>query len=330
MTEPVILAGDIGGTNTRLCLYQVRDAEVVELRGQSYASQSVKSLDEIVRRFMSEGPPVRIGVAALAVAGPVVDGRCVATNLPWVLEEAILAEAAKVAHLRLLNDLQALAFGVLFLPKHQLVSLNGLGPPGRGAAAVIAVGTGLGQAYLHWDGARYHPAPSEGSHGEFGPQNEVQLELSRYLIHRFGHPSTERVISGPGFSLIYDFLVQSGREKAPPELENELKTGDRNAIISAHGVKGRYDICARVMDIFVDCFGAEAGNVALRGFATGGLYIGGGVVPKILPRLQDGRFVRAFESKGRFRDFLSRIALSVVTQEGTGLLGSAHYARLML
>ena len=200
MSELCILAGDIGGTNTRLALYAVEGSTLRPLRATTYPSREAAGLEALVRRFVSEGETPRLGAAALAVAGPVIDGRCVATNLPWVLEEAALAEAAKVAHLRLLNDLQAMAFGVLFVPANQLISLNGLAPRARGHAAVIAAGTGLGQAYLHWDGFRHLPAPSEGSHGEFGPRNEVQVELARFLIARHGHPSTERVVSGPGFS----------------------------------------------------------------------------------------------------------------------------------
>ena len=205
-----------------------------------------------------------------------------------------------------------------------------LAPRARGHAAVIAAGTGLGQAYLHWDGFRHLPAPSEGSHGEFGPRNEVQVELARFLIARHGHPSTERVVSGPGFSLLFDFLAESGRCPVPPELAAELQTGDRNALISRYGVEGRYPICSQAMDLFIDCFGAEAGNMALRGFSTAGVYVGGGISPKILPRLRDGRFVAAFEDKGRFRDFLKQIPINVVLHEDTGLEGSAQYARLML
>lgn len=329
MSEQTILAGDIGGTNTRLSLYAVNGSEVRPLRTEVYPSKTGK-LEELLGRFLSAPNTPALGAAALAVAGPVVDGRCVATNLPWVLEEGALAEAAKCKRLRLLNDLQAMAFGVLFVPRSQLIALNGLAPPGRGHAAVLAAGTGLGEAYLHWDGTRYHPSPSEGSHGEFGPRNEVELDLSRYLIAKFGHPSTERVISGPGFSMLYDFLKESGREKAPAELEAELAAGDRNALISKHGVEGRHPICAKVMELFVEAYGAEAGNMALRGFATGGVFVGGGIAPKILPRLQDGRFMKAFVDKGRFREFCSKIPVNVVQGEDTGLLGSAHFARMML
>jgi glucokinase len=330
VSERTILAGDIGGTSTRLSLYAANGDALHPLRSATYPSRSAKGLEELLARFLSEGAQVKLGAAALAVAGPVVDGRCVATNLPWILDQAALGEAAKSPRTRLLNDLQALAFGVLFVPPEQMVSLNGLVPPGRGQAAVLAAGTGLGEAYLHWTGSRYEPAPSEGSHGEFGPRNEVELELSRYLIEKFGHPSTERVISGPGFSVLYDFLKESGREKAPPELEAELAAGDKNALISRHGVEGRHSICIKAMELFVDAYGAEAGNMALRGFATGGVFVGGGIAPKILPKLRDGKFVEAFESKGRFREFMKKIPLNVVLHEDTGLMGSAHYARMLL
>ena len=326
----MILAGDIGGTNTRLSLFALEGNAVRQVRSATYPSRSAKGLEELLARFMGEGLKVQLGAAALAVAGPVVAGRCVATNLPWVLEESALGEAAKSPRIRLLNDLQALAFGVLFVAPDQVIPLNGLAPPGHGHAAVLAAGTGLGEAYLHWTGSRYEPAPSEGSHGEFGPRNELQLELSRYLIHKFEHPSTERVVSGPGFSLLYDFLRDTGREKAPPELEAEVAAGDKNAIISSYGVEGRHAICTKAMELFVDAYGSEAGNMALRGFATGGVFVGGGIAPKILPRLRDGKFVAAFEDKGRFREFMKKIPLNVVLFEDTGLLGAAHYARMML
>ena len=330
MSEATILAGDIGGTNTRLSLYLVRDESLRPLRTATYPSRSAKGLEELVVRFMAEGPPVELGAAALALAGPVVEGRCQTTNLPWVVETAALAEAAKTPRMRLLNDLQSLAFGVLFVGPEKLVSLNGLRPPGRGHAAVLAAGTGLGEAYLHWTGSRYEPTPSEGSHGEFGPRNEVELDLARYLIQKFGHPSTERVVSGPGFSVLYDFLRDTGREKPPAELESEVASGDKNAIVGRYGVEGKHAICIRAMEHFIDAYGAEAGNMALRGFATGGVFEGGGIAPKILPKLRDGRFQAAFEDKGRFRDFMKRIPLNVVLDEDTGLTGSAHYARMML
>ena len=330
MRETLILAGDIGGTHSRFSLCAVEGEAVRTVRTQVYASRSAPGLESLVQTFLAAGPKARIDAAALAVAGPVVEGRCVATNLPWVLDEALLGEAAGSPRTRLLNDLQAAAFGILFVDPDQKVSLNDLAPKPHGNAAVIAAGTGLGQAYLFWDGARHHPSPSEGSHGELGPRNETQLALSRYLIERFGHPSTERVVSGPGFTVLYDFLRDTGRQKAPPELEAELATGDKNALVSGYGVTGRYPICAEAMALFVDAFGAEAGNMALRGFATAGVYVAGGVPPKILPCLRDGRFMEAFVDKGRFKDFLSTIPVTVVLDEHAGLLGSAHFARMML
>jgi glucokinase len=328
VSETTILAGDIGGTNCRLALYRVSGGASSLTRTQTYPSRGAPNLEGLVRRFLEEGPPVSVARAALAVAGPVIDGRCVATNLPWILEEGALAEAAHTARLRLLNDLEAMAFGVLFAPADKLVSLNGLSP-GRGNAAVIAAGTGLGEAYLHWDGERHRPSPSEGSHGEFGPRNALQLELARYLIEKHGHPSTERIVSGPGFSLLFDFLVETGRAKPSAELQAALSDGDRNAIISRRGVDGADPVCAQVMDLFVDCFGAEAGNMALRGFATGGVYVGGGIAPKILPRLRDGKFTAAFEDKGRFREFMKKVPLTAVLEEDAGLIGAANFARMM-
>ncbi len=328
MGDATLLAGDIGGTNARLSLVQVRGGEARTLRGERYPSNSAKTLGDILVRFLSDSPGVKVDAAALAVAGPVLDGRCEATNLPWVLDQRELGAQIGCPRTTLLNDLQALAFGVLYLQPDQLVSLNGLPHPGRGNAAVIASGTGLGEAYLFWDGARYHPSASEGSHGEFGPRNALELQLANYLIAAKGHPSTERVASGPAFGFLYDFLKDSKLEVEPPELAKELASGDRNARISQLGLEGRYPICSRAMDLFVDILGAEAGNMALRAVATGGVFVGGGVAPKILPRLRDGRFMRAFADKGRFQRFAERVPVSVVLAEDTGLLGATHFARL--
>ena len=330
MSEATLLCGDIGGTNARLALVRVQGSATATLRTERYPSSSAPALGEILLRFLAGSPGTKIDAAALAVAGPVVDGRCEATNLPWVLDQRDLGAQIGCSRTTLLNDLQALAFGVLFLPPEQLVSLNGLPHPGRGNAAVIAAGTGLGEAYLFWDGTRYHPSASEGGHGEFGPRNAVELKLAEYLIAQKGHPSTERVASGPGFGLLYDFLKDSGLESEPPDLAHELAQGDRNARISQFGLEGRYPICTRTMDLFVDVLGAEAGNMALRAVATGGVFVGGGVSPKILPRLRDGRFLRAFADKGRFRRFAERIPVSVVLADDTGLLGATHFARLSL
>lgn len=330
MAEGTILAGDIGGTNARLTLVRVRGESAETLRTEHYPSNSAPGLGDIVVRFLSGTPGVRLDAAALAIAGPVLDGRCEATNLPWVLDERKLGEQIGCAKTTLLNDLQSLAFGILFLPKDQLVSLNGLPHPGRGNAAVIAAGTGLGQAYLAWDGARYRPIASEGGHGEFGPRNDVEARLSKYLIERFGHPSSERIASGPGVGVLYDFLKHSGLELETPEVAAELARGDRNARISELGIAERFPICTRAMQMFVEVLGAEAGNLALRVLATGGVFLGGGIAPKILPKLQDGRFLRSMADKGRFKGLCERIPVSVVLTEGTGLLGATHYARLAL
>jgi glucokinase len=325
----LILAGDIGGTNCRLSLAEVRGTEIQPVRTEVYPSAPAKGLEEIAVRFLASGPKVEIAAAALAIAGPVIDGRCVTTNLPWVVTEASMSEALRCPRVRLLNDLQSLAYGVLFVPD-QLKPLTANLPSGRGHAAVIAAGTGLGEAYLWWDGERYHPIASEGSHGELGPRNDVELQLCRYLIQRFGHPSVERVVSGPGFSVLYDFLRDTGIEQEPSWLKDQIEVGDRNANISRLGLEGKVAICTRAMDLFVDIYGSEAGNMALRLVATGGVYIGGGIAPKILPRLLDGRFQAAFCDKGRYRKFCSDIPLAVVQGEKTGLLGATQFARSLL
>ena len=325
----MFLAGDLGGTKSLLGEFQPRDGALVQVRLESYPSRSYPTFDAILGEFLDgrTGPP--IASACLGVAGTVFDGRCHMTNLPWLLEETALADAIKTPKVKLLNDLESTAFGTLFLPPGE-VAVLAAGPgsaPRGGNVAVIAAGTGLGEAMLYWDGDRYHPVASEGGHADFSPRDDREVELWKHLRKRFeGHVSFERVLSGPGLFNIYTFLRDEGLYEEPGWLAAKFAGKDPNVVISEHGAAGGVPICVETLAMFASIYGAEAGNAALRCVATGGVYLGGGIAPKLLPVLKSGAFMDAFTNKGRFAGFLGGLKVSVSLNPHAALLGSAHYA----
>jgi len=261
----------------------------------------------------------------VGVAGPVVDGRCVATNLPWVVDERRLSAAAG-APVKLINDLEAAAHGVLTLPAEQFLALQpGAAKPG-GNLALIAAGTGLGQALVVTDGQGYRVVPSEGGHADFAPADELQVDLLRYLRAEFGHVSWERILSGPGLANIYHFLQARAGHAAPDWLRARLQREDPGAVIGEVGLAGRDPVCAEALDLFVSIYGAQAGNLALETLALGGLVVGGGIAPKIKSKLADGRFMAAFRAKGRMEPLLASIPVRAALDARAGLLGAAHVA----
>lgn len=322
------LAGDLGGTKTVLGLFRPAGERLVPVSESTYPSQDSGTFDALLDRFLHEHSPGPLQAACFGVAGTVVDGRCETTNLPWILEERALSDRLGTPRAKLINDLEATGFGMLFLPPEELESLNSRAAPQRSSnRAVIAAGTGLGEALLYWDGTRYHPIASEGGHGDFGPHTDLEIELLRYLRNRFGgHVSYERVLSGPAFSNIYDFLRARGHTPEAPGVAARLAHGDRNATIAQLGLAGEDPLCAEAVDLFCAIYGAEAGNLALRGVAIGGVYVGGGIAPKLLPALRRGGFLASFVDKGRFRDFLEAIDVRVVLNPKAALIGAAHYA----
>jgi glucokinase len=322
----MILVGDIGGTNTRLAFVDCQGAQSKIVVEQDYPSHDFAGLEDPVMAFVKrEGRPVT--QACFAVAGPVRRGRAVASNLPWVVEAGKLAKVLALKRVALINDLEAYAYGIAALSEDQFVVLSPGAKDASGNSAVIAAGTGLGQAGLFWDGSRYRPFAAEGGHSDFAPRNETEIELLRFLIKRHGRVSYERVISGMGLQNIYEFLVETGKVKEPGGHKDELKAKpDVPAAISHHAMEKNCPVCSPVMDIFVGVFGAESGNVALKMMATGGLYIGGGIAPKILPKLQTGAFMAAFQDKGRMKPLLESMPVKVVMNQKTGLLGAARCA----
>jgi glucokinase len=304
------------------------------IREETFPSQRYGSLEAILDQFMGPGshPPLR--VACFGVAGPVIEGRSKATNLPWELDECALAEFLKVQQVKLLNDLEAAAYGMLHLDPTDLCVLQP-GPPRKGNIAVIAAGTGLGEAILYWDGVRHHPIATEGGHADFAPRNDLEIGLLRYLQKEFGHVSYERVLSGPGLFNIYRFLRDSGIAPEPEWLRTRIAEGDPSTVVSEIGLAGDDPLCTKALDLFVSIYGAEAGNLALKALAIGGVYVGGGIAPKILVGARGhvplrGTFTSAFADKGRFAELLRSIEVKVALNLRAPLIGAAQYGLMLL
>jgi glucokinase len=325
----MILAGDVGGTKTVLALFEPAGESLRLVRDATFASREHGSLEEILGQFLEGGPKVSLEAASFGVAGPVIDGQCRPTNLPWFLEEQALAAAAGAPRGKLLNDLEAMAYGMLFLRPDELAVLNaGAQPPRRGNVAVIAAGTGLGEAMLYWDGSRHHPMASEGGHSTFAPRTPQEIALLQHLQgqHR-EHVSFERVLSGPGLFNIYTFLRQTGGVPEPAWLTEKLSREDPSVTVTDTALAGTDPVCVAALELFVSIYGAEAGNLALKCLAIGGMFIGGGIAPKILSALQQPAFLEAFTAKGRLDQLLRDIPVRVALNPRTPLLGAAHFAQ---
>lgn len=323
----MILAGDIGGTNSRLALFTGRGGALESIVEETYATADYASLAAIIQAFVSSHPrPVE--VVCLGVAGPVQNGRCETINLPWVVDARDLAQALHVKSVSLLNDLEANAYGLIMLAPEDFIRLNAGNPHASGNAAVIAAGTGLGEAGLYWDGQQHRPFAGEGGHASFAPNDALQMELLNFLEREFEHVSWERVLSGPGLFNIYRFLRDTGRGDEPAWLTRELQQHDPPAVISEAALVGTSTLCQQALDLFVALYGAEAGNLALKLMALGGLYVGGGIAPKIIQKLTDSTFMEAFVAKGRLKPLLQDIPVRVVMNDKAALLGAARFAVL--
>ncbi len=321
----MILAGDIGGTKTVLAILTAdADGSLISVQEQTYSSQLFPEFDDILSAFLPAG--VNIKSACFGVAGPVVNQRCQTTNLPWLLDAAALKIKLGTVKVKLLNDLEAMALGMLHLPEHDLVELNPNAETQAGNIAVIAAGTGLGEAILYWDGNQHHPMATEGGHSDFAAQNAQQDQLLAYLRRSYpDHVSYERILSGIGFSHLYDFLCAQAFAPSCADVSENRSDIDRNAVISRLGVSGEDPLCAEAVRLFVELYGAEAGNLALKSLAIGGIFIGGGIGPKILPALQDGNFIQAFKAKGRFSPLLDKIPVKLSLNSRTPLIGAINY-----
>lgn len=322
-----ILAGDIGGTSTRLAFFAVADGQLRPVAEMTYRSREHKSLNEIVALFVAaQGQPIE--AAAFGIAGPVRGGKVRTPNLAWTIDAAELARDLRLPEVALLNDLEANASGIAVLAPQDFEVLNGGAADAAGNQAVISAGTGLGEAGLYWDGKQHRPFASEGGHGDFAPRTPFEAELLRYLLGRFERVSYERVLSGPGLHNIYQFLRDTGRGKEHPRVAEEMSEQDPSAVITRAALAGESELCVSALDLFVSLYGAEAGNLALKMMATGGVYIGGGIAPKILDKLKGPAFMQAFSAKGRMRPLLESMPVRVIKNDKTALLGAARYAAL--
>ena len=323
----MILAGDIGATNTRLALFERSANKFRAVAEEKFSSPAFPSLGAIVERFLS-GKQQPIESACFGVPGPVTNGVAKITNLPWTVEAVEIERLLRLKSTGLINDLTANAYGLSELSDADFVTLNE-GKRAAGNAAIISAGTGLGQAGMFFDDktGRLRPFGTEGGHADFAPRNEIETELLRYLQRKFGRVSVERAVSGQGIDNIYDFLRDTRREEEPPWLAEEMAFAlDKAAVIGKNANSGKAPICERTMQIFVALYGAEAGNLALKMLAVGGVFIGGGIAPKILPQLQTGAFLQSLFDKGRMRELLEAMPVRIVLNDKAALLGAAHYA----
>ncbi len=323
----MILAGDVGGTKADLALFERRADRLVEVRRERVATDAWPGLDPLVERFVAADRP-RLESAAFGVAGPVRAGRVVGTNLPWTVEAAALAATLGLPEVTLLNDLEATAHGLSSLAPDEMRTLHaGEGDP-RGTQCVLAAGTGLGQAFLvHGDepGAPPIVRASEGGHADYAPRTALEWELAQWLAARHdGHTSWERVLSGLGLSNIYDFLRDTGRAVEPPELARARAEGDPNRAVAE--ADGKVPLATQTIDLFIDAYAAQAGNLALAYLATGGVWLAGGIAPRLAARLSDGRFAAAYVAKGRMSSLVATIPVRLVLNDRTALLGAATVA----
>jgi len=319
----MLLAGDIGGTKTNLALFSPEEG-IIPLAQATFKSADYADLRSVIAQFLADTGS-SIDNAVFGVAGPVVRGQAEATNLPWVVSEMVLKEALGFRSVKLLNDLEATAYGVPNLPAEDLFVLHEAAP-GSGSKVVIAPGTGLGEAVLCQQEGRYHVIPSEGGHVDFAPTSLLEIRLLRYLMGKFGHVSYERVCSGKGLPNIYAFLKKQGFAEELPGMKAALrKSVDPTPIIVQKAMAGECELSIATLNTFVSILGSEAGNLALKVMATGGVYLGGGIPPKILAKLKDGTFMASFVNKGRFADLLAHIPVYVILNDKTALFGAACY-----
>jgi len=325
----LVLAGDIGGTKTNLALFSVHGERLRSETFRSFPSKRYSGLEPVLQEFLA-GDKHTVDAACFGIAGPVVEGKVKTPNLPWMVDSGELSRSLKLDSVSLLNDLEAAAYGIFTLENDEFCTLNQGTMRHSGNKALIAAGTGLGQSILYDDGHHFRPLASEGGHADFAPRNELEIDLLRYLMGRFSHVSYERVLSGPGFFNIYRFFRESRGLEEPKWLTERLAAGDdHSAVVTKAALANEAEICVKTLELFVSVYGAEAGNLALRAKSVRGLYVGGGIAPKILEKLKDGTFMRAFGDKGRYADLLAAVPVQVVLNEQTALRGAAYYAAFL-
>lgn len=326
MSAPyTILAADIGGTKTNLALFRRRDGRLHPGAVTQYASKDFSEFADVIDAFLSK-TDAHIDTACFGIAGPVIGGVCRTTNLPWTIKTDDLRQQLNTPHVKLLNDLEATAYGMLYLEESAFVDLNPDSIEQAGNRAVIAAGTGLGEALLYYENDTFKPVGTEGGHSDFAPLDEQQSRLLEWLRKRHPeHVSVERVLSGPGIYTLYEFLRDSNVATEPDFMKSISPDEDKSAAVSRGALEQNDPLCHETLKLFARIYGAEAGNLALKTLSVGGVLIGGGVAPKILPYLQK-YFIETFKAKGRFEALLSSMPVRVSLEQETALQGAAHYA----
>ncbi len=324
----MILAGDVGGTKTILALFEAESGVVKSLRKEQFSSAHYPTFTELLVTFLTDADCPQITAVCIGVAGIVINGRCETTNLPWVLSSKEIGERVNSENVWLLNDLEATAWGLLDLPEYNFVELNSDAQSKQGNIAVVAAGTGLGEAIIAWDGSKHLVLASEGGHADFAPTNEQEIALLKFMLEKYPeHISCERLISGEGLVNIYQFLKHINYAPTNPETEQHMAERDPAAVIGEAGVVGRDALCVEAVKLFCRLYGSEAGNLALKCLPYGGVYLAGGIGAKILPVLQQGEFMRGFLAKGRCRPVMQQISVKVCTNPEVALLGALSYAK---
>jgi len=327
----ICLAGDVGGTKTILALFETEENDVKCLKKEQFTSADYHTFAELLGSFLTDAERRQITAVCIGASGVIANGSCETTNLPWVLSSKEIGEQFNTRNVCLLNDLEATAWGLLDLPEHNFVELNSDAERQQGNIAVIAAGTGLGEAIIAWNGSAYHIIATEGGHSDFAPTNEREIALLKYLLEKYpGHISCERLISGEGLVNIYQFLKHVNYAQANPEIERHMTERDPAAVIGESGIVGSDALCVESLKLFCSLYGAEAGNLALKCLPYGGVYLAGGIGAKILPMLQQGEFMRSFLAKGRCRAVMEKISVKVCTNPEVALLGALNYAKKWL
>jgi glucokinase len=323
----MILAGDVGGTKVHLALYGFEGGKLKPVRDEKFPSHEFGSLVEVVEKFLRDGEKELIQAACFGCPGPVKDGRLKLTNLPWVLDEKELEKALGIAHIFLINDLEANGYGIPELAPESVVTLHEGDAAAVGHRGLIAAGTGLGEALMIWDGKKHRPIASEGGHCDFAARTDREIALLEYLRTTLkGRVSWERVVSGLGIQNVYAYLRDVEKMEEPDWLRERMAKEDPNAVIGECADDGSSELCAETMKTFAAAYGAEAGNIALKVLAAGGMYLGGGIAPKSLKTLRAGGFVEAYLDKGRLARVVEAMPVRVILDETCALLGAAAYA----
>lgn len=321
-----VLAGDVGGTNARLAIVAINGDTVSIERYQHFESQRAADLASIVQRFMAESGERSLSRACFGVACRVIEGVCRSANLPWTIEERELATAIGIPRTSIINDFDAIGHGIALLAPHDFATLQPGKPIAHDNIALIGAGTGLGEAFLVWDGTRYLVQPSEGGHVNFAARDELEWGLYAAMQAEFDHVSYERVISGPGLVRIYEYLVSARGAFQSPLVRDEMSREDPAAVIARHGLSNTDSACTQAVDVFTSLLGAQAGNLALTVLATGGVYVAGGIAPRMVDKLRTGPFMSSFRDKGRLSALVARVPVHVITNTNVGLLGAASVA----